>query len=182
MGEIAELTPIYGGISYDRLDPFGLLWPCLSKDHPGTPYLHKDKFTKGKGTFMPCEYIAPNEVADDEYNFTLSTGRIYWHWHTGTMTRRTSTLDREVPAGYAEIHPRDAEKLQLKDGIYVKVSSRRGQIEIPVRITEKVKEGSIFIPFHFKEAPANVITNPAVDPIAKIPEYKVCAVKIEKLQ
>jgi predicted molibdopterin-dependent oxidoreductase YjgC len=182
MDEIAELTPIYGGISYDRLNPFGLLWPCPSKDHPGTWYLHKDKFTKGKGTFMPCAYIAPNEVVDDEYNFTLSTGRIYWHWHTGTMTRRTSTLDREVPVGYVEIHPRDAEKLQLKDGVHVKVSSRRGEIEIPVKITEKVKEGSVFIPFHFREAPANVLTNPAVDPIAKIPEYKVCAVKIEKLQ
>jgi len=182
MDEIAELTPIYGGISYDRLDPFGLLWPCPSKDHPGTRYLHKDKFTKGKGTFMPCAYVAPNEVADDEYNFTLSTGRIYWHWHTGTMTRRTSTLDREVPAGYVEIHPKDAKRLQLKDGAVVKVSSRRGEIEIPIKITEKVKEGSVFIPFHFREAPANVLTNPAVDPIAKIPEYKVCAVKIEKLQ
>jgi predicted molibdopterin-dependent oxidoreductase YjgC len=181
MDEIAELTPIYGGIGFERLDPFGLLWPCPSKDHPGTLYLHKDKFTKGKGTFLPCAYIAPDEVADDEYSFTLSTGRIYWHWHTGTMTRRTSTLDREVPASYAEIHPRDAEKLQLKDGARVKVSSRRGEIEIPVRITEKVREGSVFIPFHFRESPANVLTNPAVDPIAKIPEYKVCAVKIEKL-
>jgi formate dehydrogenase alpha subunit len=182
MDEIAELTPIYGGISYGRLDPFGLPWPCPSKDHPGTPYLHKDNFTKGKGTFMPCAYIAPNEVVDDEYNFTLSTGRIYWHWHTGTMTRRTSTLDREVPVGYAEIHPRDAEKLRLKSGNVVKVSSRRGEIEIPIKITEKVKEGSVFIPFHFRESPANVLTNPAVDPIAKIPEFKVCAVKIEKLQ
>ena len=181
MDEIAELTPIYGGISYDRLDPFGLQWPCPSKDHPGTVYLHKDRFTKGRGTFMPCVYIAPDELPDDEYNFTLSTGRIYWHWHTGTMTRRTSTLDREVPGGYVEIHPQDAEKLQLRDGEQVKVSSRRGQIEIAVKITEKVKEGSVFIPFHFREAAANVLTNPAVDPIAKIPEYKICAVKIEKI-
>ena len=98
MDEIAQLTPIYGGISYDRLDPFGLQWPCPSKDHPGTTYLHKDKFAKGKGTFMPCVYVAADELPDDEYNFVLSTGRVYWHWHTGTMTRRTSTLDREVPA------------------------------------------------------------------------------------
>jgi len=181
MDEIAELTPIYGGISYDRLDPFGLQWPCPSKDHPGTVYLHKDRFTKGRGTFMPCVYIAPDELPDDEYDFVLSTGRIYWHWHTGTMTRRTSTLDREVPGGYVEIHPQDAEKLQLRDGEQVKVSSRRGQIEIAVKITEKVKEGSVFIPFHFREAAANVLTNPAVDPIAKIPEYKICAVKIEKI-
>ena len=130
---------------------------------------------------MPCVYIAPDELPDDEYHFTLSTGRIYWHWHTGTMTRRTSTLDREVPGGYVEIHPQDAEKLQLRDGEQVRVSSRRGQIEIAVRITEKVKEGSVFIPFHFREAAANVLTNPAVDPIAKIPEYKICAVKIEKM-
>ncbi len=181
MDEIAELTPIYGGISYDRLDPFGLHWPCPSKDHLGTAYLHKDNFTKGKGTFMPCEYAAPNELPDDEYNFVLSTGRVYWHWHTGTMTRRTSTLDREVPSAYVEMHPRDAERLQLNNGERVRVSSRRGRIEIQAKITEKVKEGSIFIPFHFKEAAANVLTNPAVDPLAKIPEYKVCAVKIEKL-
>jgi len=182
MDEIAELTPIYGGISYERLDPFGLQWPCPTKDHPGTTYLHKDKFTKGRGTFMPCVYIAPNELPDNEYNFALSTGRVYWHWHTGTMTRRTSTLDREVPGGYVEIHPRDAEKHQLKDGDRVRVSSRRGRIETSARITEKVKEGSVFIPFHFREAAANVLTNPAVDPIAKIPEYKICAVKIEKTQ
>ena len=181
MDEIAELTPIYGGISYDRLDPFGLQWPCPSKDHPGTVYLHKDKFAKGKATFMPCVYKAADELPDDEYTFVLSTGRVYWHWHTGTMTRRTSTLDREVPAGYVEINPKDAEKLNIQKGDRVKISSRRGQIETQVLVTEKVKEGSVFVPFHFREAAANVLTNPAVDPVAKIPEYKVCAVKIEKI-
>lgn len=181
MDEIAQLTPIYGGISYDRLDPFGLQWPCPSKDHPGTTYLHKDKFAKGKGTFMPCAYAAADELPDDEYNFVLSTGRIYWHWHTGTMTRRTSTLDREVPAGYVEINPKDAEKLKIKKGSRVKISSRRGEIETSALVTEKVKQGSVFVPFHFSEAAANVLTNPAVDPVAKIPEYKVCAVKIEKI-
>jgi len=181
MDEIAQLTPIYGGISYDRLDPFGLQWPCPSKDHPGTIYLHKDKFTKGKGTFMPCVYTPADELPDEDYNFVLSTGRIYWHWHTGTMTRRTSTLDREVPAGYVEINPEDAEKLKVKKGSLVRVSSKRGQIETQALVTDKVKQGSVFIPFHFREAAANVLTNPAVDPEAKIPEYKVCAVKIEKL-
>lgn len=181
MDEIAQLTPIYGGISYGRLDPFGLQWPCPSKDHAGTIYLHKDKFTKGKGTFMPCAYKAADELPDDEYNLVLSTGRIYWHWHTGTMTRRTSTLDREVPVGYVEINPEDAEKLKVKKGNLVRVSSRRGQIETKVLVTDKVKKGTVFIPFHFREAAANVLTNPAVDPVAKIPEYKVCAVKIEKL-
>jgi formate dehydrogenase alpha subunit len=181
MDEIAELTPIYGGISYDRLDPFGLQWPCPDKDHPGTGYLHKDKFAKGKATFMPCVYKAADELPDDEYTFVLSTGRVYWHWHTGTMTRRTSTLDREVPAGYVEINPKDAEKLNIQKGDRVRISSRRGQIETQVLVTEKVKEGSVFVPFHFREAAANVLTNPAVDPVAKIPEYKVCAVKIEKI-
>ncbi len=182
MEEIAQLTPIYGGISYERLDPFGLQWPCPSKDHPGTVYLHKDKFTKGKGTFMPCVYVAADELPDDEYDFVLSTGRVYWHWHTGTMTRRTSTLDREVPAGYVEINPKDAEKLGVERGGRVKISSRRGEIETKALLTEKVKEGSVFVPFHFREAAANVLTNPAVDPLAKIPEYKVCAVRIEKIK
>jgi len=182
MDEIAMLTPIYGGINYDRLEPFGLQWPCPSQDHPGTPYLHKDKFTKGKGTFIPCVYIAPDELPDEEYTFVLSTGRVYWHWHTGTMTRRTSTLDREIPGGYVEINPRDAQRLNIKRGERLKISSRRGEIVTPAKITEKVKEGSVFIPFHFYEASANVLTNPAVDPVAKIPEYKVCAVKIEKCE
>jgi len=181
MDEIARLTPIYGGISYERLEPFGLQWPCPSKDHPGTVYLHKGKFTKGKGSFMPCVHIAPDELPDEEYSFALSTGRVYWHWHTGTMTRRTSTLDREVPGAYIEVNPQDAERLKAQNGERVRVSSRRGEIEISIKITEKVKKGSVFIPFHFREAAANVLTNPAVDPVAKIPEYKICAVKIEKL-
>jgi len=130
---------------------------------------------------MPCVYVAADELPDEEYNFLLSTGRIYWHWHTGTMTRRTSTLDREVPAGYVEINPKDAERLAIKKGSRVKITSRRGEIETKALVTEKVKEGSVFVPFHFSEAAANVLTNPAVDPVAKIPEYKVCAVKIEKV-
>lgn len=180
MDEIARLTPIYGGITYGRLEPFGLQWPCPTKEHPGTAYLHKDKFSKGKGTFMPCAYMPANELPDKEYNFTLSTGRTYWHWHTGTMTRRTSTLDREVPLGYAEVNPKDARKLNIKNEEKIRIFSRRGTIETMALITDKVKEGSIFIPFHFKEAAANILTNPALDPVAKIPEYKVCAVKIEK--
>ena len=181
MDEIAALTPIYGGISYERLEPFGLQWPCPTKEHPGTPYLHKNEFTKGKGSFIPSHYVAPDESPDREYNFALSTGRVYWHWHTGTMSRRTSLLAREVPSAYVEMHPADAEKLKIKEGEKIRVSSRRGRIEIAVKLTKKVKEGSLFIPFHFREAAANVLTNPAIDPVAKIPEYKICAVKIEKI-
>lgn len=178
--EIASVTPSYGGMTYDRLEPHGLQWPCPDKNHPGTKYLHKDKFTKGKGTFFPCKYIAPAELPDDEYKFTLSTGRIYWHWHTGSLTRRTSTLHREVPTAYVEIHPEDTKQLGVRDGEIVKVTSRRGSIELKVMETDRVKKQSVFIPFHFIEARANILTNAAVDPIAKIPEYKVCAVKVEK--
>ena len=182
MDEIAQLTPIYAGISYGRLDPFGLQWPCPSKDHPGTIYLHRDRFTKGRGTFMPCSYIPPDELPNEEYSFMLSTGRIYWHWHTGTMTRRTSTLDREIPASYVEINPQDAKMLKLKSGDKVRISSRRGKILTQALLTEKVRQGSVFIPFHFREAAANVLTNPVLDPAAKIPEYKVCAVKVERVE
>ncbi len=181
MDEIARVTPIYGGMSYDRLESWGLSWPCPDKEHPGTKFLHKGKFSKGKGTFMPCEYKPPAELTDKEYPFVLSTGRVYWHWHTGTMTRRTSTLDREVPEGYVEMHPEDTKKLNVCAGDFVKVTSRRGSIDIKVKETDQVVVGSVFIPFHFKEAAANVLTNPAFDPIAKIPEYKVCAVKVEKI-
>ncbi|MCP4652712.1 MAG: formate dehydrogenase subunit alpha [Candidatus Omnitrophica bacterium] len=181
MDEIAKVTPIYGGMSYERLEPWGLQWPCLNSEHPGTKFLHKDKFAKGMGTFLPCPYKPPAELPDKEYNFTLSTGRVYWHWHTGTMTRRTSVLDREVPQGYVEMHPENAKALGVQTGSLIKVTSRRGSIDIKAKVTDKVVKDSVFIPFHFKEACANVLTNPALDPIAKIPEYKVCAVKLEKI-
>lgn len=181
MEEIASLTPIYAGVSYERLDPFGLQWPCPSKDHPGTPILHKEKFTKGKGTFMPRPFIPPAEPTDKEYNFVLSTGRVYWHWHTRTMTNRTSTLEREAPEAFVEINSEDAKELGIKDNQLVKVTSRRGSISLRARVGSKVVKGSLFIPFHFREAAANILTICAVDPTAKIPEYKVCAAKIEKI-
>ena len=180
MDEIASVTPIYGGISYDRLDPFGLQWPCPDKTHPGTPYLYKDKFTRGKGLFCPVEYAPPVEQPDKDYPYLLSTGRTYWHFHTGTMTRRTSVLDREVPENYIEINPEDATVLGVKTGNFVRVSSRRGSIDVKARVTDYVSKGSVFIPFHFKEAAVNLLTIREVDPEAKIPELKVCAVKIEK--
>jgi len=181
MDEIAKLTPIYGGINYDRLEPYGLQWPCPTKEHPGTPILHKEKFTRGKGAFMPRPYIPPAESTDEEYNFILSTGRVYWHWHTRTMTNRTSTLERESPEPYVEMHVEDAKELGVRDSQMVKVSSRRGAITLKVKIGQKVAKGSLFIPFHFREAAANILTINAVDPVAKIPEYKVCAAKVEKI-
>ena len=181
MDEIGKLTPIYGGISYQRLETYGLQWPCPTRNHPGTQILHTERFTKGKGTFMPRPYLPPAEVTDEEYNFGLSTGRVYWHWHTRTMTNRTSTLERESPEPYVEMNLQDAKELQINDGQLIKVTSRRGTITLKAKLGYKVPKGMLFIPFHYREAAANVLTISAVDPIAKIPEYKVCAVRVEKI-
>jgi formate dehydrogenase alpha subunit len=182
MDEIARLTPIYGGIAHERLQKEGLQWPCPSKDHPGTPYLHKGKFSRGKGKFFGIEFKEPAELPDDEYPFTLTTGRTIFHFHTGTMTRRTEALNREVPTGYVEINPEDAHELRIVDGELVSVKSRRGTIEINALVTQRVPKGLVFIPFHFAECAANVLTNPALDPVAKIPEFKVCAVRLDRCE
>jgi len=179
--EINELTPSYAGITPERLETgFGIQWPCPNKDHPGTPYLHKGKFTKGLGTFVPCEHIEPNEVPDAEYPLTLTTGRVYWHYHTGSMTRRTNLLERECNQNFVEIHPDTAKSLNVRNGETVIVETRRGSIEIPTKITDEIVPGLIFVPFHFTEAKVNLLTNPAHDPVGKIPEYKVCAARIRK--
>ncbi len=180
MIEVAKLTPSYGGISYERLEQLGFLqWPCPALDHPGTPYLHKGKFSRGPGHFHAIEFKEPAESLDAEYPLTLTTGRLMFHYHTGTMTRRSEKLSQEVPEAYIELHPEDAAKIGLNGGKRVRVTSRRGQIELGVRVTKRIKPGIVFIPFHFVEAAANALTNAAVDPVAKIPEYKVCAVKVE---
>ena len=181
MDEIASLTPIYGGVHFDRLGKEGLQWPCPSRQHPGTPYLHKDKFTRGKGLFTPVDYIPPAELPDEEYPFLLSTGRILYHFHTGSLSRRSKPLDGIVPEGFLEISPQDAEKLRIKDNDWVRVSSRRGKIKVKVKITHRVDKGVVFMTFHFAESAANLLTNDALDPVAKIPEYKVSAVKIERI-
>ncbi len=182
MEEIALLTPIYGGIYHDRLEgTWGLQWPCTNRDHPGTPYLHKYSFTRGKGYFSPAGHIPPDEPPDEEYPFLLMTGRGYHHYHTGTMTRRSQMLEREAPEALVEIHPEDARTLGIRKGDLLKVSSRRGSIEIKAEITPRVPRKTLYAPFHFREAPVNVLTNPALDPVAKCPEYKICAVKLERL-
>ena len=178
--EIASLTPIYGGIIYDRLETASLQWPCPDRDHPGTPFLHKDQFSRGLGKFHPVEFIPPQELPDEEFPFVLSTGRILQHFHTGTMSRRSEVLDGLVSVGAIEIHPADAERLGVADGELVRVSSRRGEIEIAAKVSDRVVPGQTFLAFHFHEAPANRLTIAALDPIAKIPELKVCAVKIAK--
>lgn len=184
LNEINRVTPIYGGITWDRLeaDEKGLQWPCPDTSHPGTIFLHKNgAFSRGKGHFHAIPFKEPAELPDDDYPLILSTGRVLWHFHTGTMSRRSPTLHARIPAGYVEVSIDDANNLGIVDGEKVKVKSRRGEIITKAKVTHRVKKGVIFIPFHFKEAAANVLTNPALDPIAKIPEYKVCAAKIEKL-
>ncbi|BCB97435.1 formate dehydrogenase subunit alpha [Dissulfurispira thermophila] len=182
MEEIALLTPSYGGILHHRLsDGFGLQWPCNDIKHTGTQYLHRKKFARGLGTFITVDFMPPDEPPDSEYPFLLTTGRIYFRYHTATMCKRTAVLEREEPESFIEINPDDAERLGIRNRSMVKVSSRRGEIEIKACVTNKTPEGIVFIPFHFRESAANILTNPATDPSAKIPEYKVCAVKVEPL-
>ena len=179
MQEISRVWPAVAGISYGRIEKRGIQWPCPSPDHPGTPYLFRGGFPRGKGRFTAVSYRPSVELPDDEYPFVLSTGRQLFQYHTGTMSRKTSAI--EAIAGgrpYVEIHPDDARKLNITDGQKITVSSRRGNIEISAKISERPLQGMVFIPFHFKEAAANALTNTATDPVCKIPELKVCAVKI----
>jgi predicted molibdopterin-dependent oxidoreductase YjgC len=178
--EIGQVTPSYAGMSYPRLEGDGLSWPCPTLDHPGTVYLHKGKFSRGLGLFHAVDFRPPAEEPDQEYPFWLTTGRAYMHYHTGTMTRRSRHLHNEMPESVAEIHPEDAAALQVRDGDVLQISSRRGTIRSRVQVTKTIGKGVVFMPFHFVEASANVLTNAALDPIAKIPEYKVCAVKLER--
>ncbi len=177
--EITKVTPSYAGISYERIEKEGIQWPCPTPEHQGTKFLHKDKFSRGLGLFHAIEYIPPAELPDKEYPFILSTGRVLYHYHTGTMTRRTKGPSERYPESLVEIHPVDAAKFKINDGQMVKVKSRRGAVEAKAHITGKSPQGTIFMNFHFAETAVNLLTNPALDPIGKIPEYKVCAVKLE---
>jgi len=178
MEEIASLTPIYGGIHHDRLDGYGLQWPCVDELDPGTPMLHVGTFTRGLGKFHAVEYRPPAEAVSESYPLILTTGRVLEHWHTGTMSRRSEVLDRLNPNGMVDIHPDDALKLGITDGDLVTIASERGKIETPVRVTDKSAPGLAFMAFHWRESPANALTNPALDPVAKIPEFKVSAVRV----
>ena len=181
MREIAAFAPAYGGITYERLEAGGLQWPCPFEDHPGTRYLHDRIFSRGKGRFMPLEYKPPQEEPDDAYPLLLSTGRRRFHFHTGTMTRKAKGLSELKGEGEVEINPQDAEALAIESGDIVWVSSRRGKITARAKVTEVLPLGMVFMNFHFAESPVNQLTNPALDPVSKIPEFKVCAVKVEKV-
>ncbi len=181
MKEIARVTPSYAGITYSRLEKEAIHWPCLTAEHPGTPRLHAGKFTRGLGLFHAIDYIPPAELPDKAYPLFLTTGRLLYHFHTGTMTMQSEGLNDLVPECFVEISSEDAHKYEVKEGDLLKVSSRRGDIRARARISSQAIKGTIFIPFHFAKAAANRLTNAALDPIAKIPEFKVCAVRIEKL-
>jgi formate dehydrogenase major subunit len=179
--EINQVTPQYQGLTWQRLEHKvdGLQWPCLDENHPGTPILHTETFLHGKGKMIPVSYRLPAEMPDSEYPLTLSTGRLLEQFHTGTMTRKTQELDiKGAPRVMISVF--DAEQLGVNNGDMLTLSTRRGEIEIAAFVTKRAQVGVLFLPFHFAEAAANKLTINALDPIAKIPEYKVCAVKAEK--
>ncbi len=179
--EMAGLTPPFQGIDHARIErEDGVHWPCPTPDHPGTPTLFAESFPSGKGQLTPLSFQPGAELPDAEYPYVLSTGRVLYHWHGGTMTRR-SKLDDIYPEPTVEIHPGDAAKVGITHGDWIRVRSRRGQIEVKALVTERCPQGLVFIPFHFAEAAANELTLDARDPLAKIPDYKVCAVALEPL-
>lgn len=179
MDELAPLTPIYGGISHKRIEKAGLQWPCLDKGHPGTQYLHKDKFSRGLGKFHAIEDKPPAEVPDKDYPFILSTGRMRFHYNVGTMTRRTNLLNREFPRMFVEINPLDADELGIRKGGECIVATRRGSLRMRARVTSGIKRKVLWMSFHYTEAPANLLTNDAFCPISRIGEYKACAASVE---
>jgi formate dehydrogenase alpha subunit len=182
MDEIASLTPSYAGIRYERLEKQGLQWPCPTQDHPGTPILHKDKFSRGKGKFHVTPYAPPPELPDETYPFLLTTGRVLYHYHT-VMTRRSKGLSEIYPEGVVELNADDARRLGIRpDNGLVEVTSRRGRVRAKAKIAENLPPGVVFMTFHFREAAVNLLTLDVLDPVAKIPEFKVCAVRVEKVK
>ncbi len=180
MEEISRVTPSYGGITYDRIEFEGIPWPAPTVEHPGTPILHRDQFAKGKGTFHAIDHRPPAEQVDEDYPLYLTTGRLLYQYHTGTMTMKSEGLMEIAPDCFVEITPQDAGKYEVEDGAIVDIGSRRGTIRARIKISHKAVTGTVFIPFHYAAAAANRLTNAALDPISGIPEFKVCAVKIAK--
>ena len=180
--EMRALTPDFAGITYARLEEEGgVHWPCPAADHPGTPYLFEDDFPRGKGKFWELEYGTESELPDEEYPYHLTTGRVLFHWHGGTMTR-SSRLEEAFPVPIVEMHPADAAALQVISGDWLRITSRRGSVECQVMSTGRSPAGTLFLPFHFVEAAANLLTLDKIDPRAKIPDFKMAAVKLEKLE
>jgi predicted molibdopterin-dependent oxidoreductase YjgC len=181
MHELKGLAPIYGGVSHESLEELSLQWPCPEHGHPGTPVLHCERFSRGLGRFMPIDYCPPAESPDEEYPLLLTTGRNLYQFHTGTMTRRVKGLSQRVSEEKLEINPQDAAALGVADGETVKISSRRGSLSLKTQVTDITPPGVVYMTFHFWESPVNLLTGAGRDPTAKTPDYKVCAVRVEKL-
>ena len=181
MEEISQLTPIYGGISFECLENDSRQWPCPSPEHPGTPILHTEKFSRGRGKFTALTYSPPAEVSDETYPFILTTGRSLYQYHTGTMTRKVSALGKRLGENRLEINPADATCLGVAEGDPVKVISRRGEMHTRAKVTDATPPGLVFLNFHFAEAPTNILTGSAYDNKTGTPDYKVTAVKVEKI-
>jgi formate dehydrogenase major subunit len=177
--ELASLSPSIAGLTYERLARESVTYPVPEPGHPGTTVLFERDFPTGRGKFVPAAWAPAKEMPDAEYPFVLNTGRLLEHWHTGTMSRRSRVLDARQPEARVEIAPEDLARLGVGDGAMVRVTSRRGSITLRAKASDRVAAGSVFIPFHFHEAAANVLTNDALDPYGKIPEFKVCAVRVE---
>lgn len=182
MDEIAHLVPIYGGITYNRLEKESLQWPCPTKDHPGTTTLYTDLFSRpgGLAKFMALDHKEPGEKADKKYPFNLITGRIREHYNNGSMTRRIKQIMEVASEELVEINPADAKKLRIKDGDMVKITSRRGKVRARAKLTERSQKGNVFMTFHYPNALTNLLTSEHRDPVTGTPEYKICGVKIEK--
>jgi formate dehydrogenase alpha subunit len=178
MEEVASLTPLFAGVSHERLGTQGLQWPVPHVDHLGSKVLHQESFTRGKGLFMAIEFEEANELPDEEYPFVLSTGRKLSHYNV--FTQHSKALEIHSPEELAEINPLDAQQLSLEDGERVKVASRRGELETKIKITDRVPQGMIFMTFHYFDTPTNVLTNGAADKVSKTYEYKACSVQISK--
>jgi predicted molibdopterin-dependent oxidoreductase YjgC len=179
--EMASLSPMYAGVSFESVEKNGLQWPVPAKGHPGTPIVHLGKFTRGLGKFIPVQHKPPAEVPDKDYPFILSTGRLLFHYNTGTMTIRVQNILREYPRNFVQINPVDAKEIGIKDRQIVNIKTRRGELNVSAQVTDKVKIGVLWMPFHFSNEPTNVLTNSAFDPVCRTGEYKACAARIEKI-
>ncbi|HUT25880.1 MAG TPA: molybdopterin dinucleotide binding domain-containing protein, partial [Sumerlaeia bacterium] len=178
--ELAALTPSMAGIRYARIEDVGLQWPCPAPDHPGTKYLHEGRFTRGLGFFTPIAFAPQKEEPDDDYPLILSTGRTLYHYNIGNMTRKAPVTNQKQPGNFVEMHPRTAKRYAIKQGDPVEVETRRGRIVARAEVTEKMRVDTIWMPFHFVEAPTNVLTNDVFDPVTRTAEYKCCAARIRR--
>jgi len=177
--EMASLTPSYGGMTFERIDDIGLQWPCPTKEHSGTIYLHKDKFIRGRGLFHVIKFREAAELTDKEYPFILSTGRTLYNYNVGNMTQKSEVIRQKESKNFVEINYSDAGKLGLSNGDELTVSTRRGKVTVEAAVGDRVRPGVLWMPFHFVDQPTNVLTNDAFDNITRTAEYKVCAAQIE---